>query len=93
MSKRPDEVKLWHAVRAGETPRAAGARLGVHPKRVRRLCEKWARKGIYGYATSVDTGWVNEWRVPEKWEIVRDEDGGLRYQLTALATTRKAELR
>ena len=55
--KKPDEVALWAAVLAGERPRDAGARLGIHPKRVRGLCEKWASAGIYDYGVSADLGW------------------------------------
>jgi len=55
---KPDELALWEAVISGETPRDAGARLGIHPKRVARLCEKWSRRGDYDYGVSVDLGWV-----------------------------------
>lgn len=55
---KPDEQRLWDAVVAGERPRDAGARLGIHPQRVIYLCEKWARKRIYDYGVSADLGWV-----------------------------------
>lgn len=56
--KRPDEIALWFLVVNGERPRDAGARLGIHPKRVRGLCEKWASAGIYDYGVCADLGWV-----------------------------------
>lgn len=58
MSVKPDELALWEAVVSGESPRLAGERLGIHPKRVVSLCEKWSRKGDYDYGTSPDLGWV-----------------------------------
>ena len=57
MSVKPDELALWEAVMAGEFPRDAGRRLGIPPKRVIRLCEKWTDRGDYDYGTSVDLGW------------------------------------
>lgn len=58
MSIKPDEINLWEAVVAGETPRAAGVRLGIDSKRVIGLCEKWARQGNYEYGVSADLGWT-----------------------------------
>lgn len=55
---KDDERALWAALLAGEQPRTAGHRLGIHPNRVRYLCEKWARRGIYDYGVSHDLGWV-----------------------------------
>lgn len=56
--KKPDEIALWSLVVNGERPRDAGARLGIHPKRVRGLCEKWANAGIYDYGVCADLGWA-----------------------------------
>jgi hypothetical protein len=55
---KPDEAALWAAVVAGEKPRRAGERMGIHPNRVIYLCEKWARKGIYDYGVTADLGWA-----------------------------------
>ena len=55
--KKSDELALWAAVVAGEWPRHAGQRLGIHPNRVVALCRKWTRKGVYEYGVSVDLGW------------------------------------
>lgn len=55
---KSDESKLWEAVVAGERPRDAGQRLGIHPRRVIYLCEKWARRRTYDYGVSPDLGWV-----------------------------------
>lgn len=52
-----DERDLWAAVTAGETPREAGVRLGVHPRRVVALCRKWYRRRIYDYGVIEDLGW------------------------------------
>lgn len=57
MTVRADEVTLWAAVKSGEPPRDAGRRLGVPPNRVRYLCEKWSRQGVYDYGVTVDLGW------------------------------------
>lgn len=54
---KPDEVALWESTLAGEWPRSAGQRLGIHPKRVQALCEKWAKRGIYNYGVTCDLGW------------------------------------
>ena len=58
--KKPDEIALWEMVMSGEWARDAGKALGIHPKRVWRLCEKWSDKGIYEYGTSADLGWPAE---------------------------------
>ena len=57
MPRRPDEDKLWAAVLAGERPRDAGRRLGMPPRRVIYLCEKWTTQGRYDYGVSADMGW------------------------------------
>lgn len=58
--KKPDENKLWEAVLTGKSPRDAGKKLGIHPKRVDSLCEKWARQGKYDYGVCCDLGWPVE---------------------------------
>jgi hypothetical protein len=55
--KKADEQALWLATVRGEKPRDAGKQLGIPSKRVVKLCEKWARKGIYDYGVSPDLGW------------------------------------
>ncbi len=55
---KPDEHALWRAVVAGQLPRDAGRRLGIHRKRVTYICEKWALRRIYNYGVSADLGWV-----------------------------------
>ena len=37
--------------------RDLGVQLGIHPKRVAYLCEKWASQGWYEYGVSADLGW------------------------------------
>ena len=55
---KQDEKALWAAIQMpGATPRAAGWFLGMPPRRVRYLCEKWARRRIYEYGTVYDLGW------------------------------------
>lgn len=57
---KPDERDLWTLVYLHRLqPRAAGEVLGIHPKRVRGLCAKWDRRGIYDYGVSIDTGWAD----------------------------------
>lgn len=56
---KPDELALWAALDGDVAPRDAGRALGMHPKRVLAICEKWARKGIYDYGVSADLGWKN----------------------------------
>ena len=56
---KPDELALWEALLAGESPRDAGERLGVPPKRVLYLCHKWADQGDYDYGVAADLGWVS----------------------------------
>jgi hypothetical protein len=58
LSGKPDERRLWQAVLTGERPRDAGQRLGMHPKRVVAICEKWTRRRIYDYGVSPDLGWA-----------------------------------
>lgn len=55
---KEDEKQLWRALLDGVWPRDAGASLGIPPRRVAYLCEKWASKGIYNYGVSADLGWV-----------------------------------
>lgn len=55
---KDDELELWVAVQAGETPRDAGHRLGIHYKRVQYLCQKWTDQRKYDYGVAVDLGWV-----------------------------------
>jgi len=55
---KPDEAELWAALVAGEKPRYAGRRLGIHRKRVNYLCEKWARQRKYEYGVVCDLGWI-----------------------------------
>lgn len=56
---KADEKALWAAIQApGITPRFAGRFLGIPPRRVRYLCEKWARRRLYNYGVSSDLGWV-----------------------------------
>lgn len=57
---KPDERALLLAVAAGDQPRDAGARLGIHHRRVDYLCEKWTGKGLYDWGVSVDTGWLTD---------------------------------
>lgn len=56
--QKPDEAALWAALLAGEWPRDAGARLNIPPNRVRYICLKWSRKGIYDYGVTYDLGWA-----------------------------------
>ena len=62
---KPDELALWAALEAGEWPRDAGHRLGIPPRRVNYLCEKWSRQGIYDYGVVCDLGWINQPREVE----------------------------
>lgn len=55
---KDDEVALWAAVVAGEKPREAGLRLGMHPKRVTYLCLKWTAQRKYDYGIAADLGWT-----------------------------------
>lgn len=55
---KADEVALWQALELGESPRNAGFRLGIPPRRVEYLCIKWARQGIYDYGVVHDLGWI-----------------------------------
>lgn len=56
---KADEHALWAALLEGEQPRDSGRRLGIHPRRVIGICEKWARRGIYDYGVVADRGWPN----------------------------------
>lgn len=73
---KPDEQALWDALAAGEQPRTAGPRLGIPPKRVWYLCEKWSRRRIYGYGVSCDLGWLE---TRQGWWLRRRADGMLQY--------------
>lgn len=53
----PDEQALWARLLTGEKPRYAGSALGIPPRRIRYLCEKWARRGLYDWRVVVDLGW------------------------------------
>lgn len=57
---RLDEMKLLAAVAAGEWPRDAGYRLGIHHKRVWYLCRKWSKKKWYDWGVSCDLGWITD---------------------------------
>ncbi len=58
MIKR-DEQKLFKLVEhTGKWPRAIAKAIGMHPKRCRYICDKWADKGIYEYGVSVEMGWL-----------------------------------
>jgi hypothetical protein len=57
---KPDEVELLKAAAAGERPRDAGERLGIHPRRVGYVCGKWADRGWYEYGVAADLGWLTE---------------------------------
>ena len=56
--RRPDEVALWNRVVNGESPRAAGAVLGIPRNRVAYLCRKWERQDIYDWGFALDMGWA-----------------------------------
>lgn len=77
---RPDERALLteFAARGGKPSlgphvslRATGADLGMHPKRVAYLAQKWSRKGWYDYGVSVDMGWLE----PAGFVVARLEQG------------------
>ena len=56
---KQDEKNLFRFVHlSGCTPRRVAQVLGIHPKRCRYICGKWADKGIYDYGVSVDMGWL-----------------------------------
>lgn len=57
MEKRQDEKDLWSALLNGEKPRDAGIRLGIPPRRVEYLCNKWSVKGVYEWGVVYDLGW------------------------------------
>ena len=62
---KPDAQALFDRIRqagqGGETPRKIGEDLGIHPKRVARLCEKWERQGLYDWGVTVDLGWRTDY--------------------------------
>jgi hypothetical protein len=65
---KPDEAALLDAVKkirhlpveARPSVRELGQQLGIAPKRVCYLCEKWTLQGIYNYGVSCDLGWLEE---------------------------------
>lgn len=59
--KRPDELALWRAIKSGERPRAAAARLGINVNRAAYLCQKWTDRGVYEYGVNVLAGWVDDY--------------------------------
>lgn len=58
MHMKPGEAGLLRALTEGIKPRDAGERLGIHWKRVEKLCWKWADRGWYEYGTTADLGWL-----------------------------------
>lgn len=61
---KPDEAAMWAALEAGETPRDAASRLGIHAARRDYICKKWATQGIYDFGTACDLGWIVARRSP-----------------------------
>jgi hypothetical protein len=68
---KPDEHELLKRLQSeglaafghtgrGKFPRAIGTELGIHPKRVSYLCQKWDGKGWYDYGICDDLGWLTE---------------------------------
>ncbi|HEY4261838.1 MAG TPA: hypothetical protein VGM98_16830 [Schlesneria sp.] len=62
---KSDEKQLRYMVIEREhattpTVRELGNRLGIHPKRVVAMCEKWIRQGWYDCGVSADLGWVSD---------------------------------
>jgi len=55
---KPDEAALLRALSNGVMPRDAGETLGIHWKRVEKLCYKWADRGWYEYGVTADLGWL-----------------------------------
>ena len=55
---KPDARVLFAAVGSGATPRDAAKRIDMNHKRMGRLCEKWAARGLYDYGVSLDLGWL-----------------------------------
>jgi hypothetical protein len=54
------EEYLFREVNRGHTAAAAGARMGLPPSKVNRLCLKWAKKKFYTYRTDPDLGWLTD---------------------------------
>lgn len=61
---KPDEWnllrELFSRTDIHEHVRKIGARLGMHPKRVIYLCEKWAGRDWYDYGVAADLGWLTD---------------------------------
>lgn len=73
--RKPDETNLWNALLAGEWPRDAGRRLGIHDKRVTYLCLKWTKQGTYDYGVCADLGWPTAGD-PRAWTLLRERRAG-----------------
>ena len=77
---KPDELKLFLALAdehggpynpsQGKFARDIGKEMGMHPKRINYLCEKWTQKGRYEYGTCVDLGWLT----PQGFIMVKAEE-------------------
>lgn len=63
--KKPDEYELWRSFGQGDEPfrypAEAAEALGIPFNRMRYLCLKWARAGIYEYGTWFGHGWKAEY--------------------------------
>jgi hypothetical protein len=93
MSKKPDEIALYAALRERARigvspwamPRCPGmeaveaeiARLGIHPKRAYGLIEKWTLRGWWEYGVSLRTGWFTR-EAPECLSDPSPGEGGRR---------------
>lgn len=65
---RQDETDLWMLVHdCGVKPRNGARIMGMHPKRLLYLCEKWSRQGKYDYGVSADLGWSKRRYAPRTW--------------------------
>ena len=73
---KADELALWEALLAGEKPRYAAQRLGIHHRRVWWLCRKWSERGMYDWGVVHDLGWVE---TKPSWRPTRAPDGMLTY--------------
>ena len=69
---KPDEAELLRRMKEGMSlprgkrpwPRQIAQEIGMHPKRLWSICEKWARKGFYEYGVSCDLGWLIDKEAP-----------------------------
>src|SRR3990167_229874 len=78
---KPDELSLFLALadehggpynpNQGRCARQLGKELGLHPKRVNYLCQKWTHKALYSYGVAVDLGWLE----PQGWVVAREMRG------------------